>query len=347
MTETTTTTEAPRAEPRRLVRVQEGRWLGGVCTGLGRYFDLSPAVYRAGFVVLTLVGGTGVLLYIAAWLVIPDEHAPDSIAVQAIRDRRDRPWLVFGVGLLGFAAVVWLSQVRFVVHPADLWLAALIVGGGIVWLHYAGGHAPAPRREPRASLFPVVVGVLIAVLGLLGLLEAVGATHVDWRIVLAVAAFLAGAAVVFGAATGRAVGAVAMLGLVLLVALVLAFALRVPLFAGFGDRVERPLLAAGFDRTYKLGVGNFTVDLRDLRLASGTTKVRVQLGVGDLVVRVPYGVTVVADGHASAGNVRVFGREGNGLGVRREAIAYGSRQSGRQLVVDADIGVGNLEVRRG
>src|SRR5207237_1342757 len=151
-------------------------WLGGVCAGLGRYFDMSPTVYRVGFVVLTLVGGTGGLLYVAAWLVIPDERAPDSIAVQAIRDRRDRPWLVFGLGLLGFAAVVWLSQVRFVVHAADLWLAALIVGGGLVWWHYAGARGPARVREPRASLFPAAVGVLIAVGGLLGLLEAVGAT---------------------------------------------------------------------------------------------------------------------------------------------------------------------------
>jgi hypothetical protein len=73
----------------------------------------------------------------------------------------------------------------------------------------------------------------------------------------------------------------------------------------------------------------------------------VQLGVGDLVVRVPYGVTAVADGHASAGNVRVFGREGNGVGVRREAIAYGSKHRGQQLVIDADVGIGHLEVRRG
>jgi phage shock protein PspC (stress-responsive transcriptional regulator) len=347
MTETTTTTEAPRAEPRRLVRIHESRWLGGVCTGLGRYFDMSPAVYRVGFVVLTLVGGTGALLYLAAWLVIPDEAAPDSIAVQAIRDRRDRPWLVFGLGLLGFAAIVWLSQVRFAVHPADLWLAALIVGGGIVAWHFAGGRAEAVPRERRPSLFPAAVGILIAVGGLLGLLEAVGATNIDWRIVLAVAALLAGAAVVVGAATGRAVGAVAMLGLVLLVALALAFALRVPLFAGVGDRVESPILAAGFDRTYKLGIGNLTVDLRGMQLQPGTTKVRAQLGIGDLVVRVPYGVTVAADGHASAGNVRVFGRERNGVGVRREGIAYGPQRGARQLVVDADVGIGQVEVRRG
>ena len=45
--------------------------------------------------------------------------------------------------------------------------------------------------------------------------------------------------------------------------------------------------------------------------------------------------------------MRVFGGEKNGVGVHREAIAYGPRADARQLVVDADVGVGQVEVRRG
>ena len=59
MTETTETIPTPAAEPRRLTRVREGRWLGGVCAGLGNYFDLSPMIYRLGFAALSLAGGTG------------------------------------------------------------------------------------------------------------------------------------------------------------------------------------------------------------------------------------------------------------------------------------------------
>ena len=44
-------------EARRLTRPREGRWLAGVSAGLGRYFDLSPAVYRIAFVALALAGG--------------------------------------------------------------------------------------------------------------------------------------------------------------------------------------------------------------------------------------------------------------------------------------------------
>ena len=80
MTETTETIKDPAAEPRRLTRSREGRWLGGVSAGLGAYFDLNPMVYRIAFAALALAGGTGILLYVAAWLVIPDDGEEDSIA---------------------------------------------------------------------------------------------------------------------------------------------------------------------------------------------------------------------------------------------------------------------------
>ena len=80
ITDTPILDEAP---PRRLVRVDEGRWLGGVCAGLGRYFDINPLVYRIAFAALALAGGTGVLLYVAAWLVIPGERSEESFAVES------------------------------------------------------------------------------------------------------------------------------------------------------------------------------------------------------------------------------------------------------------------------
>src|SRR5947209_20144198 len=81
------TTEIIR-EPRRLSRPRDGRWLGGVSAGLGAYFDLSPAIYRIAFVALALAGGTGILLYVAAWLVIPGEGEEDSIAAAALKRNR-------------------------------------------------------------------------------------------------------------------------------------------------------------------------------------------------------------------------------------------------------------------
>src|SRR5207248_4785516 len=137
------TTEIIR-EPRRLSRPRDGRWLGGVSAGLGAYFDLSPAIYRIAFVALALAGGTGVLLYVAAWLVIPDEGAADSIAADAVKGQRDRPWPLVGVGLLGFAAILALSSARLWPNPGHLWVAAAIAGAAIVWWQVSTRDSAAP-----------------------------------------------------------------------------------------------------------------------------------------------------------------------------------------------------------
>ena len=60
---------------KRLERSSSDRMVAGVAGGLGRYFDINPGVFRLGFVVLTLLGGAGILVYLAAVLVMPVEGA--------------------------------------------------------------------------------------------------------------------------------------------------------------------------------------------------------------------------------------------------------------------------------
>src|SRR5204863_2966498 len=108
MSEHTHTLENGAAK--RLERSRSDRMVAGVCGGLARYFDIHPAFYRVGFVVLTLIGGAGILVYAAAALVIPDEGEEDSIAAAALRSRRDRPWPLIGLALVGAAGAVLLSR---------------------------------------------------------------------------------------------------------------------------------------------------------------------------------------------------------------------------------------------
>ena len=125
------TTHIP--EIRRLQRSRSDRMLAGVSGGLARYFEIHPAVFRVGFVVLTLLGGAGILIYAAAALVIPDEGKEDSIATAALRNRRDRPWPLIGLGLLAVAGAILLS--RATLWPdGDWWWLFLIAGGVILWL---------------------------------------------------------------------------------------------------------------------------------------------------------------------------------------------------------------------
>jgi phage shock protein PspC (stress-responsive transcriptional regulator) len=331
-------------ETRRLTRPHDGRWVGGVAAGLGEYFDLNPAIYRIAFVALALAGGTGILLYIAAWLVMPDEGKDESIAAAALKENRDKPSRAIGLALIAFVAVLALSSTRLSPYPGNLWLAAALGTGALVWWQVAT-RADSERQLRGGPLFPVA-GVLFAALGTVAVLDATDVWNADWRVVLAAMVLLTGALTAAGAALGRRVGALIVLDSLLVLALALALFVRVPLFAGIGDRVVHPASAASLDRTYRLGIGNFTVDLHDLSLPAGQTHVKTTLGIGDLGIRVPRNVTVVVDGHASAGQLVVFGRESDGTSVDRTVTAPGTAPS-RVLVLDADVGVGRLEVTRG
>src|SRR5207248_2397654 len=101
------------------------RMIAGVCGGLARYFDLSPVVYRVGFVVLTLLGGAGIVIYLAAALVIPDEGKAESIAAEILRARRERPWPLIGLALVAVAAAVLLSRATIWPHGDLAWILLL------------------------------------------------------------------------------------------------------------------------------------------------------------------------------------------------------------------------------
>ena len=60
-------------EPKRLFRSRKDRILGCVCGGLGTYFNLDPVLMRLIWVVLFFFAGFGLLAYILAWIVIPEE----------------------------------------------------------------------------------------------------------------------------------------------------------------------------------------------------------------------------------------------------------------------------------
>jgi phage shock protein PspC (stress-responsive transcriptional regulator) len=59
-------------EPKRLYRSITDRKLAGVAGGLAEYFVMDPLLVRLAFVVLTLAGGGGILIYVVLWIVTPD-----------------------------------------------------------------------------------------------------------------------------------------------------------------------------------------------------------------------------------------------------------------------------------
>jgi phage shock protein C len=57
---------------KRLYRSRSGRTLAGVCGGIAEYFGWDPTLVRVAWIILTLLGGSGVLLYLILWLVMPE-----------------------------------------------------------------------------------------------------------------------------------------------------------------------------------------------------------------------------------------------------------------------------------
>jgi phage shock protein PspC (stress-responsive transcriptional regulator) len=362
-------TSADEAQVRRLVRPTDGRWLGGVAAGLGRYFDVNPLVYRIAFAALALVGGTGILLYLAAWLVIPGEHDDESIAVEALRQRRDQPWLLAGVGLLAFGALFALSEARFWPGTGNVWLAATLVGGAIVWWHVsnrpqrsrpepapaAPGVAasttpsaavpPAPRPPARPSLFAPVLGALLATAGLFGLLAVLDVYDVDLAVALAAGVAIVGVAIAVGAMTQRRVGGLVVLGLILLAGFGVAALTPVSVSSGVGEKVERPVTS--LQRNYELGVGNLQLDLTEFPWPSATTTaVDASVGVGHLVITVPADVGLEVDARSGAGEVDILGATDDGVGAHRTISLPGPGPDVPILDLDLDVGIGNVEVRR-
>jgi phage shock protein PspC (stress-responsive transcriptional regulator) len=112
--------------------------LTGVCGGLGRYFDLNPAVFRVGFVVLTLLGGAGVLVYLAAALVMPVEGKEHSLVEQVLAERKERPWPLIGLAIVGVATIVLLSRAALWPAAGAGWIFVLVVGLVVLWVSRSG-----------------------------------------------------------------------------------------------------------------------------------------------------------------------------------------------------------------
>lgn len=80
------TTTAPPHSPaattsdRVLARARDGRMIAGVAAGIARYLGTDDLPIRLAFVALTFIGGAGVPLYLACWLLMPDERSGRSVA---------------------------------------------------------------------------------------------------------------------------------------------------------------------------------------------------------------------------------------------------------------------------
>jgi phage shock protein PspC (stress-responsive transcriptional regulator) len=81
-------TDQPAA--RQLRRSADDRMLAGVAGGIARYLDADVTLVRVIIAALVLLNGAGLALYIAAWLLIPEDGEDQSLAAAWIARRQDR-----------------------------------------------------------------------------------------------------------------------------------------------------------------------------------------------------------------------------------------------------------------
>ena len=71
---------------KKLIRTRDGRIVAGVCSGIGEYLGVDANVIRLIFALITVfTAGLGILLYLVAWVVLPEEGEPISIAEKMIK----------------------------------------------------------------------------------------------------------------------------------------------------------------------------------------------------------------------------------------------------------------------
>lgn len=339
---TQTTYETPPAPPaRQLVRPTDRRvWLG-VAEGFGRYTGTDPVLWRVALGVLALFGGTGVVLYLLGWLLVPPAGEPSVLDRVLRRPRSGRTvLLVLGAVLLCLVVAVGEPGVS---------LPLLLVVGVLAYAATrrdrtpppAATDEPEPERErergPRTVLLTLAAVLAVGVL-LVGL-DGAGVGGITLGRLLA--------ALLVTTVVGFAVGlrwrpswGLALPAVVLALGLALVGQAGVPIQLSAGERSWTPTGDASFD----VGAGHGVLDLREL---PGAATVQVTVGAGQLEVLRPAGTRLRVLGAVGLGASELPGEpvEDAPQGRRVELVRDYGPAVGPLVTVDARVGLGLLTVR--
>ena len=138
-----TDTPPYRRPGNRLTRSTDEKVLGGLAGGLGRYFGIDPIVFRIAFVVLTLAGGSGILLYLVGWLMVPDDAGGNALK----RFGGERHQKLIAAVLAGAGVLILLDNFT---SSNDIPLGLVLVGmGGLfLWSRNRDDASPGPPSPP-------------------------------------------------------------------------------------------------------------------------------------------------------------------------------------------------------
>ncbi len=339
------TAEQPSAGgpgPKRLTRSRGDRVIGGVCGGLGRYFNVDPLLFRIGAVALVFLGGAGILLYLAALLLVPNEDQAAPIAPGA--QGRNRALVIAGVVALLIVAWPFLLFGGALFAGIGIPLAVLVGAGVLVWW-LVSGEGPSGSAGDIARRAALGVAVVIGCFVLFFVAGFGAAAGPDWLIPALVV--VAGGAIAAGAFL-KPVRWLVPPALTIALATGVVAAAGIDLDGGIGQREYRPGSSVDLREHYDVGIGQLVVDLRETDLPKGDVPLDVEVGIGEAYVIVPDDVCVATDADVGMGNVALFGRDHGGVDVKYED-APDAKPTATRLLLHADVGMGQVRVsdRRG
>jgi phage shock protein PspC (stress-responsive transcriptional regulator) len=369
----------------RPVRPRAGRKAGGVATGIALRFQIDPVIVRIAFVALALSGGVGVPLYLAGWLLLPEEGDEVSPLESLINKGHSSmpqgrtillgllmfPALAFTFDGGGFQIVVTLAaavaciyllqknrgHLQPAVTLADTPVAPTVPGAPAWDPLGAAPFAwdlpePAPRPQPPAPR-PRKPRVALLTMGVATMVVAGSAIAGIWSpwftpvhvIGLLVAVLAAGLLV------GSFVGAGRSLIWLLVPLSVVGFGMTTIKFDGTGTSVssynETPKALADVRDRYETSVGSIQLDLRELP-DSGSVRTAIEVELGEAVVRVPKNADVTFTCEASSiGELDCLGRQAEGSSVRVDGKDLGDNgEGGLKIELDVRSNVGEVRVLR-
>ena len=146
---------------RRLQKSRTDRMIDGVCGGIAAYFSIDPTLIRIVWVLLTLFGGSGVILYIAAMIIMPKEDlapasTPASTAVPPKNHNHNTKF--WGILLIGVGAFWLMGNLGFPLwhqwwgFPWHIGVPLLLILAGVMFMfggrEYFAAHPSTPEHQP-------------------------------------------------------------------------------------------------------------------------------------------------------------------------------------------------------
>ena len=128
---------------KRLVRIRDDSVLAGVCGGFGQYFNLDSALLRLLWVFFTIFGGSGVLAYLVAVFVIPDESIAKDVTPRRLIDGINDKTILWSVLLVLVGIILFFQHGDFINSIwSHFWnshinvlIALIIIGVGVYLLY--------------------------------------------------------------------------------------------------------------------------------------------------------------------------------------------------------------------